>query len=84
MGDGMAFEGNDFGEAWRVKMRENGFPGDRHYNSTRDKKGREREKTGFVQDSGVLRGFRAGLTQDYAHSSFFCSSMQPVVMGVDW
>jgi hypothetical protein len=68
-------------EFW--KMRENGFPRDRHYKSTRDKECREREKVGFVQDSGVLRGFRAGFSFDYAYSPFFCSSMQSVAMGVD-
>jgi hypothetical protein len=65
-------------------MRENGVPGDRHYKTTRDKKGWEEEKTGFVQDLGVLRGFRAGLTQNYAHSTFFvprCNRLQWGLIG---
>jgi hypothetical protein len=71
-------------------QRENGFLRDRHAKSTRDKKGREerkeireQEKGTFVQDFEVLRGFCAGLLKIYAHSTFFCSSMQSVVMGVD-
>jgi hypothetical protein len=67
----MASECNGFWEVRRVKMRENGFPRDRHYKSTRDKKRRERDKAGFMQDFGVLRGFRAGFSFGYTYSAFF-------------
>jgi hypothetical protein len=55
------------------------FPRDRHHKSTRIKKCRKREKAGFVQDLGVLWGFRADSVQDYAHSTLFvphCKRLQ--------
>jgi hypothetical protein len=81
----MTSECNRLEKAHLVKMRENWFPRDRHANSTRDKRYREKEKRGFGQDLGVLRGFRAGFMQDYAHSALFVPQCNRLYWGlIDW
>jgi hypothetical protein len=65
-----------------MMMRENGFPRDRHAKTTRIKKSRERQKTGFVQELGLYGGF-VQVFRKTMRLVFFCPSMQSVVMGVD-